>query len=74
MCTTRVIYESAEVGYDNSIGLAGAYVVKVNGKFEPIHGIYNGKPYWICKRNHNKVFLIGDALEALERIIDMENN
>jgi len=65
----KVIFENAEVGFDYRIDLAGMYVIRFNGKFEPIHAAHSRRPYIINPTNHNKVFLMGSALEALERAI-----
>ena len=64
-----VIFEDAEVGFDHRIDLAGMYVIRFNGKFEPIYAAHSRRPYIVNPVNHNKVFLMGNALEALERAI-----
>ena len=64
-----IIFEDAEVGFDHRIDLAGMYVIRFNGKFEPIHAAHSRHPYIVNPVNNNKVFLMGNALEALERAI-----
>ena len=63
----KIIFEGVEVGYDHRIDLAGAFVIKVNGKFHRIHGAYTSRPYWINPLNHNKVYLVGNYAEAFEQ-------
>lgn len=60
-----VIFEGVEATYDYRIGLVGAYVVKFNGKFLEVHDVNEGRPYIVNPTNYNKVFLIGNALRAL---------
>lgn len=60
-----VIFEGVAATYDYRIGLVGAYVVKFNGKFLEVHDDANGRPYIVNPTNNNKVFLIGNALRAL---------
>ena len=67
----KIIFEGVEVGFDYRIDLAGMYVIRFNGNFEPIHNAHGKRPYIVNPVNHNKVFLIGDALSALAEAVDV---
>lgn len=63
------IWDGIQVTYDHRIDLAGAYVMKIFGKFRRIHAAHSPRPYWINDVNNNKVYLTGKFAEAFQEAL-----